>query len=156
MRSRLIALVAVAGPLAGAAAGCGGTNSISKAELIRKGDARCAQDSRRINAIPQPRFSPQSATRARLPQAASYLAKVNPIQKSEIEYLRGLGEPTEGQKQWKAILADAGEVAAALEEAEDAAKDGNATRFKAQFKKLERSNFDQLARQFGFRECGQG
>jgi hypothetical protein len=155
MRCKVVGLLAVSSFMAVAAAGCGGAKSIPKAELIRKGDARCATDNRRINAIPQPRFSPQGATTAQLPEAASYLGKVNPIQKAEIDYLHGLGEPTEGKAQWKKILAGADQVVAALQEAEDAAKSGDLNRFKAQFVKISRNNSDQLARQFGFRECGQ-
>jgi hypothetical protein len=154
MRSRVIGVLALAGALA-AVAGCGGGKSISKGELIRKGDARCARDSRRIQAIPQPRFSPQGATRAQLAQAAGYLAKVNPIQKAQIDYLHGLGEPTEGKKQWDEILAGADQVRAALQEAQDAASAGDLNRFKAQFGKLGRNSFSQKARQFGFTECGQ-
>jgi len=156
MRSTVIGVLAVVSALAGAVAGCGGAKSISKAELIRKGDARCAQGNRRIRAVPQPTFSPQSTTRAQLPQAAGYLAKVNPVHRSEIEYLRGLGEPTEGGKQWKEILAQADQAAGALRDAERFARAGDLNRFKSQFGKLGRNEYPQLAKKFGFTECGQG
>ena len=156
MRSTVIGVLASVSILAAVAAGCGGTKSISKSELIRKGDARCAQDNRRIGAIRQPAFSPQSTTRAQLPQAAGYLAKVNPVHRAEIDYLRGLGEPTEGGKQWKEILAQADQGAAALRDAERYARAGDLNRFKSQFGKLERNEYPQLARKFGFTECGQG
>jgi hypothetical protein len=155
MRSSLIGVVAAGSALAVAAAGCGGAK-LSKPDLIRRADARCAQDNRRISAIPQPTFSPQGTTRAQLPQAARYLARVNPIHGSEIGYLHGLGEPTQGADQWKQILDQADQAGAALRDAERYARAGDLVRFKAQFSKLERNRYPQLARKFGLTECGQG
>jgi hypothetical protein len=154
MRSTVIGGLAIASALA--VTGCGGARSISKTDLIRRGDARCAQDNRRISAIPQPPFGPQSTTRAQLPQAAGYLAKVNPIHRSQIAYLHRLGQPTEGGEQWQQILAQADQAGAALRDAERFARAGDLRRFKLQFTRLERNRYPQLARKFGFTQCGQG
>jgi hypothetical protein len=154
MRSTVIGVLALGSALA--LAGCGAAESVSKEDLIRKGDARCAQDNQRISAIPQPPFSPQSTTRAQLPQAAAYLAKVNPIHRSEIAYLHGLGEPTEGGAQWQQILGQADQAGAALRDAERYSRAGDLSRFKSQFMKLEANRYPQLARKFGFTQCGQG
>jgi hypothetical protein len=153
MRSTVIGVLALAGALA--LAGCG-TESISKQELIRKGDARCAQDIRRISAIPQPPFSPQATSRAQLPQAAAYLAKINPVHRSEIAYLHGLGQPTEGGGEWQQILNQVDQAGGALRDAERYARAGDLRRFKAQFTRLQVNRYPQLARKFGFRQCGQG
>lgn len=155
MRCRLIGVVAAGSALAAAIGGCGGAE-LSKPDLIRKADARCAQDNRRISAIPQPTFSPLGATAAQLPQAARYLSKVNPIHRSEIAYLHGLGEPTESADQWKAVLDQADQAGAALRDAERYARAGDLARFKSQFGRLERNRYPQLARRFGLTECGQG
>jgi len=155
MRSSLIGVLAAGSALAAGLGGCGGAK-LSKPDLIRKADARCAQDNRRISAIPQPTFSPLGATPAQLSQAARYLARVNPIHRSEIAYLHGLGEPTESAGQWKAVLDQADQAGAALGDAERYARAGNLARFKSQFARLERNRYPQLARRFGLTECGQG
>jgi hypothetical protein len=155
MRSSVIGVLAAGSALAAVVGGCGG-EKLSKPDLIRRADARCAQDNRRISAIPQPTFSPLGATRAQLPQAAGYLAKVNPIHSSEIAYLRGLGEPTENAGLWKAVLGQADQAGAALRDAERYARAGNLALFKSQFTRLERNRYPQLARRFGLAQCGQG
>ena len=155
MRPSVIGVLAAGSVLAAVVGGCGGAK-LSKPDLIHRADARCAQDNRRISAIPQPTFSPLAATAAQLPQAARYLAKVNPIHRSEIAYLHGLGEPTESAGQWKAVLDEADQAGAALRNAERYARAGNLARFRSQFARLERNRYPQLARRFGLTECGQG
>jgi hypothetical protein len=114
---RLIALLAALAALAMIVAGCGGdgdsTDSLTKAEFVKQGNAICVEGEKKLEAEIEEFFEGEKQpTKVQLEEAAN--AVFLPSLRKQVGEIRDLGLPSEG----------AGEADKALKAAEEALKKG--------------------------------
>jgi hypothetical protein len=152
--ARLAVLLACA-PLALAA--CGGSKkALSPAELVRRGDAICHDQSERERKLPRPAFDPSRATPADLKAAASYLDKDVPIFVDAATRFRALGLPTRDRERFGRLFDVLDRVVQANQEARAAADRGDLPGFRRAFASVAKPAAQSalLLQQLGFKVCG--
>jgi hypothetical protein len=138
------------------AACSGGSDRLTKAELITQGDAICKTFSDKAGPIGQDINTAPSADN--LPQYATAFGQLDPVFTDMLNGLKALSPPEADQSTWDAITSGLEDELAALREAKTAAEGGDLTAFNAAGTKI--GQFDnqtsQLATTYGFQVCGGG
>ena len=151
MSKRLIALLAGVMAIAIVAAGCGGSDSdsLSKAEYIKQGDALCKKGSGEIEKEVETYARENNISLKSEPSEEQLEAisedVVIPAVQSQLDGLKDLGTPSEDEAKSNEVL-DA--LEAGIEKGEEdpgAFVEGKGTLGKA----------NELAEEFGFKVCGQ-
>ncbi len=137
-------------------AGCGG-HTVTKRDVVARGDAICFQSLQSIRSIPPPRFTgnaPASFSDPRyLISFAKYANAVRPILAREIEQLRTLPRPSVDRATLNALLN------AIAQEGDDyhaivrAASAGDVEATMSALARLAANPARRLARRYGFRQC---
>jgi hypothetical protein len=131
------------------AAGCGGGGSrLSKQELVAKADAICTDYNAKFNALGQPNS---------MDELKSFADKALPIAKEGREKLGELKPPKVIEDTYNEWLAEGDKAVDAIERLRDAAEknDTAAVRKIGEEANRENQHSDRLARQLGFKACGQ-
>lgn len=134
----------------------GGSDRLTKAELITQGDAICKTFSDKAGPIGQDITAPPSADN--LPQYAAAFGQLETPLSDMIDGLKALSPPEADQSTWDAITSGLGNGLAALREAKTAAEGADLTAFNAagtKFSQLD-TQTSQLATTYGFQVCGGG
>jgi hypothetical protein len=150
--------------IAGLLTACGGGSSsktISKAEFITRADAICSAGTKRITALPSPRFDPATATKRQLPQISRYLPHLIGELQFEHNAIGGLPSPGADKSIITRTLAHLQRYIALLTSEQRAAAAGDLSRFQALLARESQpssplAQADRLAKQFGLKICGQG
>jgi len=156
LSKRPIAMLAGVMAIAIVAAGCGGSDDgtdtvvLTKAEFIKQGDAICAKTSKQIEDEAD-EFAEDNDVDTSNPkqedQEGVIVTVVAPALQAQADELTALGAP-EGEEDTTAAIVEA--IEAGAEELED---DPAALLESADAGPLEKA--EELADQFGFKECGQ-
>jgi hypothetical protein len=138
------------------AACSGGSDRLTKAELITQGDAICKTFSDKAGPIGQDITAAPSA--GNLPQYAAAFGQLETVFGDMIDGLKALSPPEADQSTWDAITSGLEDELVALREAKTTAEGGDLTAFNAAGTKI--GQFDnqtsQLATTYGFQVCGGG
>jgi hypothetical protein len=156
MPKRSVSFVAVT-VLALALAACsGGTDRLTKAELITQGDAVCKTFSDKAGPIGQDITAAPSADN--LPQYATAFGQLESVFSDMIDSLKALSPPEADQSTWDSITSGLTSELAALREAKTAAESGDLTAFNAAGTKIGQLDGEtsKLATTYGFQVCGGG
>ena len=134
----------------------GGSDRLTKAELITQGDAVCKTFSDKAGPIGQDITAAPSA--ANLPQYATAFGQLETVFSDMIDSLKALSPPEPDQSTWDAITSGLTNELAALREAKTAAEGGDLTAFNAAGTKIGQldGQTSQLATTYGFHVCGGG
>lgn len=139
-------------------AGCGaaGASKSDKASFITKADSICTTYDAQMRAVPRPPFNPAAATEADLPAAVMYLSQKLPIERSEAQALRGLGDPNQDAATFKQGLAEFDATIAHETEGLTAAQAANAESFRTAIAAGREAGprGGALLQQFGLKVCG--
>jgi hypothetical protein len=154
---RFVALLAALAALALIVAGCGGgssstasTSALSKAEFVKQGNAICAKGNEEIEEgfekfVKENNIKPnKKPTKAQQTEAAEEI--LLPTVRKQVEGIRALGLPSEGEEEADNVLKAAEK---GLEEAEEDPSSA-ATENGKQF-----AEANKLAREFGLTKCGE-
>lgn len=147
MRRSLLALT-----LCLAVAGCGGSSSktLSHSELVSQANAICADRNAKIKALPKSLANPTTAQ-----QTATYLSDLDSILKPLVAKLKTLKPSSADKAAWEKAISLNEQEQALLEQADNAAKTNNATKFRDALTKAQPVSLqlDSLAKQLGLTEC---
>ena len=138
------------------AACSGGSDRLTKAELITQGDAICTTFTDKASPIGQDITAAPSADN--LPQYAAAFGQLETVLSDMIDSLKALSPPEADQSTWDAITSGLENELAALHEATTAAEGGDLTAFNAagtNFAQLDGQS-SQLVTTYGFQVCGGG
>jgi hypothetical protein len=154
---RLVALLAALVALAVIAAGCGSggggtetTSSLSKAEFVKKGNAICAKGNEEFEegfeefAKEHHINKNKKPTKAQINEVAEEV--LLPVARQEVQTIRDLGLPSEGEEEADKVL----KAAEKGIEAGEANPSSLATETGGPFKEA-----NKLAREFGLTKCGE-
>jgi len=136
-------------------ASCSSSDSarLTKEELIAQGDAICKTMSDKAGSIGNDLANP---TEENMPAWADALGQLLPIFQDMASQLKELSPPEADQATWDQIVAGLDEEVTALEEAKNAADDGDATGMTTALMKM--SSVDtkttKLTTDYGFKQCG--
>ena len=150
IRSRTARRRVVAVPIVVAAllpAGCGGS-SVSRADVIARGNAICASALRQIRSVTPPTLAPAS-----LPAMSAYLHQVVPIVEKEIAGLRKLPRPSTNQALLDRYITAVSGTAAEYRALEKAAAGGDQDRVDGALSALSTSSASSLAAAYGLDQC---
>ncbi len=138
------------------AACSGGSDRLTKAELITQGDAVCKTFSDKAGPIGQGITAAPSADN--LPQYATAFGQLETVFSDMIDSLKALSPPEADQSTWDSITSGLTNELAALREAKTAAEGGDLTAFNAAGTKIGQldGQTSQLATTYGFQVCGGG
>ena len=156
MIERFARFVAVTGLAVMLAACGGGSDRLTKAELITQGDAICTTFTAKASPIGQDITAAPSADN--LPQYAAAFGQLETVFTDMINGLKGLKPPETDQDTLDAIISGLNTELVALREATTAAKGGDLTGFNAAGAKIGQLDGEtsQLATTYGFQVCGGG
>jgi hypothetical protein len=133
----------------------GGSERLTKEELIAQGDAICKTMSDKAGSIGTDLANP---TAVNMPQWADALGQLLPIFQDMASQLKELSPPEADQDAWDQIIAGLDQEVAALEKAKNAADGGDATGMTSAL--MEMSSVDakttKLTADYGFTQCGGG
>jgi hypothetical protein len=138
------------------AACSGGSDRLTKAELITQGDAICKTFSTKANPIGQDITAAPSADN--LDQYATAFGQLETVFGDMMDGLKGLSPPEADQSTWDGITKGVDDELAALREAKTAAQGGDLTAFNAAGTKIGQldNQTSQAATTYGFQVCGGG
>jgi hypothetical protein len=138
------------------AACSGGSDRLTKAELITRGDAVCKTFSDKAGPIGQDITAAPSADN--LSQYATAFGQLETVFSDMIDSLKALSPPEADQSTWDSITSGLTNELAALREAKTAAEGGDLTAFNAAGTKIGQldGQTSQLATTYGFQVCGGG
>ena len=131
-----------------ALAGCGGGSSVSRADVIARGNAICAAALRQIRTVAAPTQAPAS-----LPAMSDYLHQVVPIVEKEISGLRKLPRPSTGQALLQRYISAVAGTAADYRALQHAAAAGDQNGVDAALSALSTSSASSLAAAYGLDQC---
>jgi hypothetical protein len=134
----------------------GGSDRLTKAELITQGDAVCKTFSDKAGPIGQDITAAPSADN--LSQYATAFGQLETVFSDMIDGLKALSPPEADQSTWDSITSGLTNELAALREAKTAAEGGDLTAFNAAGTKIGQldGQTSQLATTYGFQVCGGG
>lgn len=134
----------------------GGTDRLTKTELITQGDAICKTFANKARPIGQDITAAPSADN--LDQYATAFGQLETVFGDMIDGLKGLSPPEGDQATYDGITKGLDDELAALREAETAAKGGDLTAFNAAGAKIGQldNQTSQAATTYGFQVCGGG
>ena len=154
MSKRFIALLAALTVLAALVAGCGGggdsTSSLTKAEFVKQGNAICAKGNEEIEEgfekfVKENNINPKKKpTKAQQTEATEQV--LLPTVRKQIDGIRALGLPSEGEEEADAVLKAAEKGLEEAEEDPSSAATENGNQF---------AEANKLAREFGLAKCGE-
>lgn len=153
----VLALVAMA-----LVAGCGGDDDerLSKAELIERADAVCAEYTTRFDAVAVPEGDPTApdAPQELLRQAAQAGPAIASIERDQVRELRALEPPEDFEARWDTVLDDLTARAAGLDEVGQAAERGDRKTLARSFAAADQAGTraNRAVQSYGFRTCGSG
>jgi hypothetical protein len=156
-------LVLVIGVAAAMVAGCGGGGSASsKEDFISQADAICQKyDTEFTNEI-EPTFptvdpTSPSTSAADLKKFEEPLHASHDLRNRQVGELRDLTPPEDFQDDWDTVISDLDTAIEATEEAADAIGKADRTAVAAAFARAQPSfdEADKIAKEYGFKVCGQ-
>jgi len=133
-----------------AACGSSGSKTVSKAQIISKGDAICSRLNATAPTLPKS-LNPTTATPAQLKSLAPALTKTSQIISSEVSQVGALGTPSSDATLFKQILAEGRTSATDFQAAAAAAAKGDRAGFLSAFARLQA--VPSHGKQFGFHSC---
>lgn len=157
MSKRVIALLAALTALALIVAGCGSsggstdtTSSLTKAEFVKKGNAICAEGNEEIEEGVEKFAKEHGINQKQPPTKAQYTEVAEevllPAVSNQVEGIRGLGLPSEGEEEADKVLKAAEKgIEEAEEDPSSLATEGGGPFAEA----------NKLARKFGLTKCGE-
>ena len=145
---RCVRFVAVLAGLGVAA--CGG-HTVTKQDVIARGNAICAGAVRDLRATPVP-----AAGETSLPGLATYLGAVTPILQREISNLRALPRPAEDRALLDRYLAAVTKSGATYRALEAAARRGDQDGVNQALAELQADPSSSLAARYGLNQCAGG
>lgn len=134
---------------------CGGTERLTKEQLIAKGDAICKDASTKADPIGTDLANPSAET---LPQWSDALGQLLPIYEDLVGKLKDLNPPEADQATWDRITGGLDQIVSGIKTAKDAASSGDLAGFQTALAAIEKASGEsgQLASDYGFQECGDG
>jgi hypothetical protein len=147
-------LLVCASAAALAACGSSGSKTVSKAEIISKGDAICRKATSQITASP-PNGDPAQATSAQLKASAPFFQQLSNSTRTSVSQIAALGKPDKDAALLDKLLANGRTSAANSQAAGQAAQRGDVKAFRVAFAKRQGGSGSALAKQFGFKVCAQ-
>jgi hypothetical protein len=155
MSRRFAFTIALAGTILLIVAACGGDDSssgsssepLTKAEFVEAADAICVEADEKNNALPEPET---------LEEFPDVLRQGLEIFEEQLDGLRALTPPEEGQETIDRAVVLLGEVNEAVSEAADLFEDGDLEGAQAQIESLDviGEELDELAADYGLAACG--
>jgi hypothetical protein len=136
-------------------AACGGTERLTKEQLIAQGDAICKDASTKADPIGNGLGEPSTET---LSQWGDALGQLLPIYEDLVGKLKALNPPEADQATWEKITGGLDQVVQSVKAAKDAAASGDLAGFQTAFTAIVKASGEsgQLAADYGFQECGDG
>lgn len=143
----VVFLAFLAGAMGLAAAGCGGgSDPLTREELIEEADATCAEFDRRVEEVEEPES---------LEDIEGYLQEIRPIVEEGTDELDALEPPEELADEYDDWIAATRSAVDRFDELEEAAASGDEQRIQEVFQDVgEGEDADRLAQELGFQECG--
>jgi hypothetical protein len=170
MRGRWITSCAALAAMALVSAGCGGDNNdtttqaaVTRAEYVQSVKARCADYSKERHAAEKPLQQlfkgfndPSQIPPAQLKAASDQLTAVDDTTRQVLTDLKALPRPEADQAKLDQVFANYDDAQVALDEADQAAADGDGTGASAANNKLDQAlnRNRQVSDEFGFSACG--
>jgi hypothetical protein len=143
----VVFLAFLTGAMGLAAAGCGGgSDRLTREELIEEADATCAEFDRRIEDVQEPES---------LEDIEGYLQEIRPIVEEGTDELDALEPPEELADEYDDWIAATRSAVDRFDELEEAAASGDEQRIQEVFQEAgQGEEADRLAQELGFQECG--
>jgi len=134
---------------------CGGTERLTKEQLITQGDAICKEASAKADPIGTNLGNPSAET---LPQWGDALGQLLSIYEDLVGKLKDLNPPEADQATWDKITAGLDRIVAGVKTAKDAASSSDLAGFMTALDAINTASGEsgQLASDYGFQECGDG
>ena len=133
---------------------------LSRAELIERADAICAEYATRFAAVPEPEGDPTApgAPPRLLRQAARVGRALAAVERAQVRELRELKPPERFEQRWHTALEDLEAGAAELDEAGLAAERGDREALARSFAAADEAGAQasRVAQGYRFRSCGSG
>ena len=130
------------------AVACGGGSTVSRADVIARGDAICASALRQIRTVTPPSLAPAS-----LKAMSGYLRQVVPIVEKEIASLRHLPRPAKDHQLLDRYITAVASTAADYRALQQAAAAGDQNRVDTALSALSTSSASSLAADYGLDQC---
>jgi hypothetical protein len=136
-------------------AACGGTERLTKEQLVAQGDSICKEASVKADPIGTNLGNPSAET---LPQWSDALGQLLPIYEDLVGKLKALNPPEADQATWDKITGGLDQIVAGIKTAKDAASKGDLAGFQTALAAIDTASGEsgQLASDYGFQECGDG
>jgi hypothetical protein len=153
----VLALVSIAGCGGGSSSSSTTTSTISKAELVKRGDAICAEAKAAQAKLPAPPpIDPATATADDLAKVESYVKSGSTIFTDEIAKLRALGVPSNERATWEKALTTLTKGSEAQAAMATAAGDGDVAGFKTALAQVTATALpaQHALKSLGFKVCG--
>ena len=143
----VVFLAFLTGAMGLAAAGCGGgSDPLTREELIEEADATCAEFDRRIEDVQEPES---------LENIEGYLQEIRPIVEEGTDELDSLQPPEELEADYDQWIEETRSTVDRFDELEEAAASGDEQRIQEVFQEVgQGEEADRLAQELGFQECG--
>jgi acyl-CoA reductase-like NAD-dependent aldehyde dehydrogenase len=136
------------------AAACGGDDSLSKAELVKRGDAICTESNRKLEPVFAKAFKPGEGNPP-ADKAAPVLEEAAQIVRNQYERFADLNPPKADKKEFDRFAENFESTVKFLDEAAKAAKKGDTEGYLKQLQLANEadSSTAEAMKRFGFRAC---